>query len=64
MIIKLRNPTREISLDGPRSAGMVLESLGLAREAHLVICNGNLVPGDAVLGDGDIVEIRPVISGG
>jgi sulfur carrier protein len=64
MIIKLRNPNREIAIAGPRSAGMVLESLGLAREAHLVIRNGTLVPGDFVLDDDDIVEIRPVISGG
>jgi sulfur carrier protein len=64
MIIKLRNPTREITFDGSASAGKVLEQLGLAREAHLVIRNGTLVPGDAVLSDTDVVEIRPVISGG
>jgi len=64
MIIKLRNPSREIVVAGPKAAGRVLEDLGLAREAHLVIRNGTLVPGDAVLGDDDTVEIRPVISGG
>ncbi len=51
-------------MDGPRAAGRILEDLGLAREAHLVIRNGTLVPGDAVLDDADTVEIRPVISGG
>jgi sulfur carrier protein len=64
MIVKLRNPTRELTVDGSRSAGQVLESLGLAREAHLVIRNGTLVPGDAILHEDDVVEIRPVISGG
>jgi sulfur carrier protein len=29
-----------------------------------VICNGTLAPGDARLADDDVVEIRPVISGG
>lgn len=64
MIVILRNPTREVTVAGPRAAGRVLEDLGLAREAHLVIRNGTLVPGDAVLAEDDVIEIRPVISGG
>lgn len=64
MILRLRNPTREIEIPGPRPVHRVLEDLGLAREARLVIRNGTLVPGDAVLADDDVVEIRPVISGG
>ena len=42
----------------------LLAELGLDREAHLVIRNGTLVPGDARLDDADAVEVRPVISGG
>lgn len=64
MKVLLRNPRREVELEGGRSVGWVLDQLGLAREAHLVIRNGTLVPGDAVLDDADLVEIRPVISGG
>jgi sulfur carrier protein len=62
--VLLRNPRRELELDGSRTVGRLLEELGLNREAHLVIRNGTLVPGDARLEPGDTVEVRPVISGG
>ena len=64
MNILLRNPRRMIELDGARTVIALLEELGLNREAHLVIRNGTLVPGDARLDDNDSIEIRPVISGG
>jgi sulfur carrier protein len=64
MNVILRNPRRELSVEGSRNVGALLDELGLNRESHLVIRNGTLVPGDAVLGSDDIVEIRPVISGG
>lgn len=60
----LRNPRRELDMAGPRRVHALLTELGLARESHLVIRNGTLVPGDAELLDDDLVEIRPVISGG
>ena len=64
MKVLLRNPTRELVIDGKRSVNALLTQLDLPRESHLVICNGTLVPGDADLTDDDVVEIRPVISGG
>ena len=64
MKVLLRNPRRELDVTGPRRVGDLLADLTLDREAHLVIRNGTLVPGDAVLADTDVVEIRPVISGG
>ncbi len=64
MKVLLRNPRREIEVVGRRSVNALLAELGLVREAHLVIHNGMLVPGDAELGADDVVEIRPVISGG
>jgi sulfur carrier protein len=64
MKVLLRNPRREIEIDGPRRVHALLAKLELSRESHLVICNGTLVPGDAELLDSDVVEIRPVISGG
>ena len=64
MKVLLRNPRREIEVEGGRSVDRLLDELGLDREAHLVICNGTLVPGDARLDDVDTIEVRPVISGG
>ncbi len=64
MKVRLRNPNRELDVDGGRSVNRLLDELELSREAHLVIRNGTLVPGDAPLADHDEIEIRPVVSGG
>jgi len=62
--VLLRNPRREVAVAGPRTVRALLSDLGLDREAHLVIRNGTLVPGDERLDETDTVEVRPVISGG
>ena len=64
MKVLLRNPCREVVVDGRRNVLALLDELGLNRESHLVIRNGTLVPGDGELAADDVVEIRPVISGG
>lgn len=64
VIVKLRHPTREIQIDGPISVIKLLKRLDLNRESVLLVRNGELVPGDSMLDDGDAIEIRPVISGG
>ena len=64
MRVLLRNPTRELEVDGPVRVHALLERLDVNRETVLVIVGDTLVPGDAVLQDADTVEIRPVISGG
>ncbi|MDG2040756.1 MAG: MoaD/ThiS family protein [Ilumatobacter sp.] len=60
----MRNPRREVEMAGDRTVNHLLDALDLVRESHLVICNGTLVPGDARLLEDDVIEIRPVISGG
>ncbi|CAN5651249.1 hypothetical protein BH24ACT5_BH24ACT5_31280 [soil metagenome] len=64
MKVLLRNPPRTVDIDGARTVGNLLVELGLNREAHLVIRNGTLVPGDGRIEADDEVEVRPVISGG
>jgi len=64
MKVLLRNPNRELEIEGPISVVKLLRRLNVNRESVLVIGSGTLIPGDAVLADNDVVEIRPVISGG
>ena len=64
MKVRLRNPKRELEVDGPVLVHVLLERLQINRESVLVIRGDTLVTGDAVLDDTDDVEIRPVISGG
>ncbi len=64
MKVLLRNPRREVDVAGPRRVHALLADLQLSRESHLVIRNGTLVASDEELANDDVVEIRPVISGG
>ena len=64
MKVLLRNPSREVDLDGITSVAKLMRRLDLRIEACLVIVNGELVPRDAELNETDVVEVRPVISGG
>jgi sulfur carrier protein len=62
--VHLRNPSRVLEVEGPVRVHALLERLEINRETVLVIRGDTLVPGDVLLDDADVVEIRPVISGG
>ena len=64
MKVLLRNPRRELEVEGPIRVVALLDRLELNRESVLVVRDDTLVPGDALLEDADSIEIRPVISGG
>lgn len=64
MKVVLRNPKRELDLPAPRNVGRLLAELDIVPEAVLVIRNDTLATHDERLLDDDVVEIRPVTSGG
>lgn len=64
MKVILRNPIREIEVTGARRVGEVLHRLQLTQESYLVIRNGELLTTDEEVGEEDVLEMRPVISGG
>jgi sulfur carrier protein ThiS len=64
MRVRLRNPDRELDLDGGRRVADVLAELGIEVDTVLVIRAGELVTRSARVADDDVLEIRPVISGG
>ena len=64
MHVLLRNPRREVDIDGPMAVSTLLARLEMNRESVLVIVDGTLVTGDARIPADATVEVRPVISGG
>jgi sulfur carrier protein ThiS len=62
--VRLRNPDREVQLEGGRPVSAVLDELGVAVDTVLVIRAGELITRDMRVGNEDELEIRPVISGG
>ena len=64
MKVLLRNPRREIDVPAPSTVKQLLINLELIPEAVLVIRNDTLATRDEHLHEDDVVEIRPVVSGG
>jgi sulfur carrier protein ThiS len=62
--VRLRNPDREVRVDGGRAVSAVLDELGIVPDSVLVIRAGELITCDTRVGDDDELEVRPVISGG
>lgn len=64
MKVVLRNPRREVEVPGGRRVKDVLKELDVIPETVLVIRGDTLITLDQVVGDQDIIELRPVMSGG
>lgn len=64
MRVILRNQGREVELRGRRRVRELLAELGVLPDTVLVIRGRDLLTVDEVVADEDVVELRPVISGG
>ncbi len=64
MKVILRNPRREIAVDGKRRVKDLLVELEILPSTVLVIRDNELLTGDATVGGDDVLEVRPVMSGG
>lgn len=64
MRVILRNPRRELEIDGASRVDEVLRRLEVIPETVLVIRDGELLMKNDRVEDDDTIELRPVISGG
>ena len=64
MKVVLRHPKREVEVAGRRRVKDLLKELGLLPGTVLVIRGSELLTTDAIVGEDDVIEVRPVISGG
>jgi sulfur carrier protein len=60
----LRNQGKEVEIAGRRRVKELLAELGVLPDTVLVIRGRELLTIDEVVRDDDVVELRPVISGG
>lgn len=64
MKVILRYPKREVEVAGKRRVKDLLKELDVIPETVLVIRGSDLLTADMLVGDEDVIELRPVISGG
>jgi tRNA-5-methyluridine54 2-sulfurtransferase len=62
--VRLRNPERELTVEGPSTVRELLRELEIDPNTVLVIRDGELVTAGAEIAADDEIEVRPVISGG
>jgi len=60
----LRNPRREVDVEGKRRVKELLSELGILPSPGRGIRANELLTGDAMVGGNDVLEVRPVMSGG
>lgn len=64
MKVLLRNPRREVEVTGGRRVKEVLRELDILPETVLVIRGDTMVTADQMVAADDVIELRPVMSGG
>jgi sulfur carrier protein len=64
MKVILRQPRREVEVEGVTRVAELLARLDVVSESVLVIRGDELLTADISLSDDDVIELRPVISGG
>jgi sulfur carrier protein ThiS len=62
--VRLRNPDRELDVAGGRRVREVLAELSIDPDSVLVIRDRSLLTREDRVRDDDVLEVRPVISGG
>jgi len=62
--VLLRNPRREVEIAGGRRVKEILRELDILPETVLVIRGDTMVTADQTVADDDVIELRPVMSGG
>lgn len=62
--VRLRNPDRIETLEGPIKVAEVFSRLGIHPDSVLVIRGDELLTREEVIAPGQEIELRPVVSGG
>ena len=64
MKVILRQPRREVEVEPVKTVAGLLRAMDIPAESVLVIRGDELLTSDMLLAPDDVIELRPVISGG